>query len=129
MMDSVKINETLQNYFETHDPKYLSEDTVFIDMGSQQITVGRDAVGHMLHHIYHVAFDARAEITNSIITENKAVLEANFIGTHIGEFAGLMPTNKKVNVPLCVVYDLEDQLIKIARIYLLSDVMMRQLTS
>jgi hypothetical protein len=77
----------------------------------------------MLHYIYHVAFDARAKIKNVVVTEDKAMFEANFIGKHIGEFAGLAPTNKEVNVPVCVTYDLEDGLIKRARIYMLMDVM------
>ena len=64
-----------------------------------------------------------------IITENKAVLEADFMGKHIGEFAGVQPTNKEVNVPLCIVYDLENGMIKQARVYFLMDVMMKQLTS
>ena len=128
-MKTLEIKETIQNYFETHDTSYLTEDAVFIDMATQQLTVGREAVGQMLHHIYHVAFDAHAEITNTIITENKAILEANFIGKHIGEFAGVPATQKEVNVPLCVVYDLENGLIKIARIYLMATVMMQQLSN
>lgn len=128
-MKALEIEETINNYFETHDTKYLTEDTVFIDMGTNELTIGREAVGNMLHHIYHVAFDAHAEITNTIITDNKAVLEANFIGKHIGDFAGIATTNKSVNVPLCVVYDLENNLIKMARIYLQSNVMMQQLSN
>lgn len=128
-MKALEIEETINNYFETHDTKYLTEDTVFIDMGTNELTIGREAVGNMLHHIYHVAFDAHAEITNTIITDNKAVLEANFIGKHIGDFAGIAATNKSVNVPLCVVYDLENNLIKMARIYLQSNVMMQQLSN
>jgi predicted ester cyclase len=83
----------------------------------------------MLQYFYHIAFDARAEIKNKIITEKKAVLEADFVGKHIGEFAGIPPTNKEVNVPLCIVYDLENGLVKQARVYMLMDIMMKQLTS
>ena len=77
--------------------------------------------------MYHIAFDAKGEIINTIITEDKAVLEASFKGKHIGEFAGLAATNKEVDVPLCVSYDLENGLIKYARIYMLGDVLIRQL--
>ncbi len=83
----------------------------------------------MLHYIYHVAFDATADVRNTIITEDKAMLEGFFKGRHIGEVDGIKATNKEVNVPLCVSYDLENGLIKKARIYMLTDVMMGQLNA
>jgi predicted ester cyclase len=119
----------MEAYFKTHDVQYVAEDGVFVSMSNGEETVGREAVRQMLHYIYHVAFDARAEIRNTIITENKAALEMDFIGKHIGEFAGLQPTNKQVNFPITIVYDLEDGLIKHARVYMMTDVMMKQLTS
>lgn len=119
----------LEAYFNSHDVQYVAEDGVFISMNTGEKTIGRESVGQMLHYIYHVAFDARAEIKNKIITENKAVLEFDFIGKHIGEFAGVQPTNKQVNVPICVVYDLENGLISQGRVYFLMDVLMKQLTS
>ena len=121
--------KNLEAYFNSHDVQYVAEDGVFISMNTGEKTIGREAVGQMLHYIYHVAFDARAEIKNKIITENKAVLEFDFIGKHIGEFAGVQPTNKQVNVPICVVYDLENGLISQGRVYFLMDVLMKQLTS
>ena len=119
--------KNVEAYFNTHDVQYVTEDAVFVSMNTGEETHGREAVGQMLHYIYHVAFDARAEITNKVITEKKALLEFNFVGKHIGEFAGMQPTNKEVNVPVCVSYDLENGLIKKARIYMLTDVMMKQL--
>ena len=119
--------ENMEAYFQTHDVKYVAEDAVFTAMNTGEETRGREAVGQMLNYFYHVAFDAKAEITNKIITEKKALLEFNFVGKHIGEFAGMQPTNKAVNVPTCISYDLEDGLIKKARIYMLGDVMMKQL--
>jgi len=79
------------------------------------------------NYIYHVAFDAKATIKNQVITRNKAIIEADFKGRHIGEFAGIPPTNKEVNVPLCVSYDIEDGLIKTARIYMLASLLVQQL--
>jgi predicted ester cyclase len=119
--------KNVEAYFNTHDVQYVTEDAVFISMNTGEETRGREAVGQMLHYIYHVAFDAKAEITNKVITEKKAVLEFNFVGKHIGEFAGMQPTNKEVNVPTCVSYDLENGLIKKGRVYMLVDVLMKQL--
>lgn len=129
-MNTIQEKKKIEKYFESHDTKYLTEDTVFINMNNNELTIGREAVGKMLHFIYHVAFDAHAEITNTIVTDNKAVLEANFVGKHIGEFAGIPSTGKNVKVPLCVSYDLEENgLIKVARVYMLESVMMQQLKS
>jgi predicted ester cyclase len=83
----------------------------------------------MLHYIYHVAFDAKAEVINTVITEDHALLEANIVGKHIGEFAGIPATNKQVNFPVCVCYDLENGLVKNARVYIVMDVLMKQLNS
>ena len=121
--------KNMQAYFDRHDVKYVAEDAVFTNMGTGEETKGREAIAGMLQYIYHIAFDAHAEIKNIIVTEDKAVLEANFIGKHIGEFAGVAPTNKEVNVPLCVTYDIENGMIKKGRVYMLGEVMIRQLTS
>lgn len=121
--------KNFEAYSKTHDVQYVAEDAVFISMDTGEKTVGREAIGQMLHYIYHVAFDARAELKNIVVTENKALLEGDFVGKHIGEFAGVPATNKEVNVPLCVTYELEDGLIKQGRVYFLMDVLMKQLTS
>jgi steroid delta-isomerase-like uncharacterized protein len=121
---------TIEKFFASgHDVQYVAEDAVYIDMGNSKETHGREAVKQFLHYMYHVAFDARAEITNKMFTDNKAAIEFNFRGKHIGEFAGIQPTGKEVNVPVCVVYDVENGLIKKARIYLLANTMIKQLTT
>ena len=119
--------QNIEAYMQTHNVKYVAEDAVFKNMGTGEETKGREAIAGMLHYIYHIAFDAKAEVKNMIITEEKALLEGDFKGRHIGEFAGMPATNKDVNVPLCVSYDLKDGLIQKARIYMLTDVMMQQL--
>jgi predicted ester cyclase len=49
------------------------------------------------------------------------------VGKHIGEFAGIPATGKDFRVPLCVVYDLDNDLIKRARIYFELPVLFQQL--
>lgn len=119
--------QNMQAYFETHDVQYVTEDAVFINMATGEKTHGRKAIGEMLQYIYHVAFNAQADFTNTIVTEDKAMVEGYFKGKHTGEFAGMQATNKEVNVPLCVTYKLENGLIKEAHIYMLGDVLMQQL--
>lgn len=99
------------------DLSMMTNDVVFTDMATGDKTKGPEEVKQMLNFIYHIAFDAHAETKNLIVTETNAVFEADFIGKHIGEFAGIPPTNKSIRVPLCVVYDIDGDKIKSARIY------------
>lgn len=120
----------IEAFFSTHDTSHIAENAVFKNLNTGQDTIGREAIGQMLNYLYHIAFDANAIVSNTIVTDKKAVLEATFAGRHIGEFANIPPTHKEVNVPLCVVYDLnKDGLIQEARIYMLMDIMIQQLHS
>ena len=104
-------------YLERHDATKLAEDAVFTDMSSGQSWQGREAIAGMLDGMYHGMFDARADVVNLIADEEHVVLEARFIGRHIGEFAGVPATNKDVDVPLAVVYDLRDGQIVAGRVF------------
>ena len=129
-MENAAVSSTEKNvlaYFENHDVQYLAEDAVFTNLSTGDESKGREEIKNFLHFMYHVAFDARAEITKKVFTENSGVLEFRFKGKHIGEFAGMQPTHKDIDVPVCVCYDLEGGLIKKARIYLLTVVLMKQL--
>lgn len=105
----------------------LANDVVFTIMSTGEQYVGPEVVEDMLHYFYQVAFDAAAETRNFIVGDSQAVLEADFVGKHISEFAGIPPTHKDVRVPLCVVYDVEGGQIKRGRIYMEMPVMMQQL--
>jgi predicted ester cyclase len=54
---------------------------------------------------------------NTVFGEGVAVLEADFVGRPIGEFAGVPATGKDVRVPLAVVYDVRDGVIVQGRVY------------
>lgn len=76
-----------------------------------------------------MAFDARAERVSAIVGDGQGLLEAYVVGTHTGEFAGIPATGREIRVPLAVSYDLEDSLIRRARIYLMVNILVGQLTS
>jgi steroid delta-isomerase-like uncharacterized protein len=99
------------------DLSMMADDVVFTNMATGDEHHGVEGVKGMLQYIYHVAFDATAEAKNIIVGDGHAVFEADFVGKHIAEFAGVQPTNKQVRVPLCVVYDIENDRIKRGRIY------------
>jgi steroid delta-isomerase-like uncharacterized protein len=120
--------QSVESYFGTHDVKYLADDPLFINMATGEETRGKEAVAGMLHFIYHVAFDAKAVIRNKIITDNNAVLEFIITGRHIGDFAGIAATNREIEVPCTVFYDLENGFIKTARVYMMLNVLMKQIS-
>lgn len=109
------------------DASVLADDVVFTNMASGDRHEGPEAVLGMLHYLYHVAFDADAEIRSLIVESEHAVMEADFVGTHIGEIAGVAATNRRVRVPLCVVYRVDGGKIKSARIYFEVPALMEQL--
>ena len=130
MLKSETLSLTQQNmlaYFQTHDVKYVAEDAVFRNLNTGETYTGRAEIGGMLHFFYHVLFDAKAEMDNYLITEDKAMVEGRIVGKHIGEMNGIPPTGKEVNFPICVTYRLKDGLIKAANIYSANDVLMQQL--
>jgi hypothetical protein len=122
-----RAQQNMLDYFKTHDVKYVAEDGVFRILGTGETYRGRAEIGAMLHFMYHVAFDARAEPSSYIITEDKAVVEGLFKGRHIGEIHGIQPTQKEVSVPMAVTYDLKDGLIQEARVFMLTEVLREQL--
>lgn len=105
----------------------MADDVVFTVMATGQEHKTPKGVLQMLNYFYRIAFGATAEIKNSIIADGKAVSEGDLVGVHIGEFAGFPATGKEVRVPLCVVYDLENDQIKRGRVYFEMPILMVQL--
>ena len=126
---STLTRKNMEAYFATHDPQYIHPDGEYINMSTGEVIKGREAVGNFLHDFYHIAFDAKAVLIGNIITEKRAMIEGYIVGKHIGEFAGIPATQRDVNVPICVTYELEDGMIRTARIYILADVLFKQLTA
>ncbi|MGK2961910.1 MAG: ester cyclase [Gemmatimonadaceae bacterium] len=127
---SVAIDRTrdlLEAYWKEHDPKYVAEDAVFVMMPSGEEIRGRDAIAKHINGFYHGALDARAEVVNSVFGENEGLLEALVVGKHTGVFAGIPATGRDVRVPIGVAYEVEDGLIKRARIYLMVNVLLQQI--
>jgi predicted ester cyclase len=105
----------------------MADDVVFTLMATGEETHGRAAVRDLLNYFYRQAFDASAETTNTVFSNGKAVVEGYFVGIHIGAFLDIPPTYRQVRVPICVVYDLDHDRIKRARVYLEMPVLMQQL--
>lgn len=96
--------------------------------GTDQAAAGPAAVEQMIRFMHEQAFDARPELKTLMIDGNNAAIEADFVGVHTGEFAGVPATGRRVRVPYAVVYDLEDETIKALRIYMPIQALVAQLT-
>ena len=127
-MSLEETQRVLEAYWEEHDPRYVAEDAVFTMQPTGEVIRGRDAIAKHLAGFYHGALEAEAVRTNAIFSDGKGVLEARVVGRHTGMFAGFAPTGRDVDVPLCVAYELGDGLITRARIYLMVNVLLKQIT-
>ncbi|MGQ0549497.1 MAG: ester cyclase [Armatimonadota bacterium] len=121
--------KVMQKYWDSQhsDVSMMARDVVFKLMGTDLEYRGPEAVNQTLHWFYHVAFEARAETTNTLVGDGKAMLEGTVIGKHVDEYAGIPATGKDFRVPICVTYQLENDQIKEGRVYFLNDVLLRQL--
>lgn len=127
----MSIDETrrvLEAYWAEHDPRHVAEDAVFTMQPTGEEIRGREAIAGHLAGFYHGALEARAVRENAIFGDGQGVLEARVVGRHTGTFAGVAATGRDVDVPLCVTYELSGGLITRARIYLMVNVLLQQIT-
>jgi steroid delta-isomerase-like uncharacterized protein len=119
----------MTRYFnsEHSDVNMMADDVVFTIMATGQEHHTRDGVLGMLNYFYHIAFDATATTRTVLFGEKNAMVEGDFVGKHIGEFAGIPATGKDVRVPICVIYDLENDQIKHGRVYFEMPALLAQL--
>jgi steroid delta-isomerase-like uncharacterized protein len=111
--------EVVERYVnsEHSDVSMMSPDVVFRVMATGDEHRTPQGVLQMLDYFYRGVFDATAEHRNLVVGRGVAVVEATFVGRHVGEFAGVPATGKEVRVPLAVVYDVRDGQIVEGRVY------------
>jgi predicted ester cyclase len=107
---------------------YFTDDVVVTLEGTDQRAEGREAAGQLIRYMHEGAFDARPELKNLLTDTGKAAIEADFAGTHTGEFAGIQPAGRTVRVPYSVVYDLREDRISALRLYFPMSLLIEQLT-
>lgn len=107
--------------------QYLSENVTLTIMDTAETSRGREAVVGLIDYLHNVAFAATPEFGPPIVDGERGAIEATFIATHVGEFAGIAPTNRQVRLPYAVAYELADGWFTAVRIYLPMDALVRQL--
>jgi steroid delta-isomerase-like uncharacterized protein len=105
----------------------FTDDITWTTVGTGQELQGRQPVRDFISWMHTQAFDAHPKVKTLVVGDGQAALEADFVGTHTGEFLGMPATGKSVQVPYCVVYDLRDDKIAAVRSYMPMDLFSQQL--
>jgi predicted ester cyclase len=98
--------------------QFFTDDVHWTTMETGDEIQGRDAVRDFIVALHRELFDAKPEVRSVAITDGLAALEADFVGVHTGEFAGIAPTGAAVRVPYCVFYDMDEDGITALRAYM-----------
>jgi steroid delta-isomerase-like uncharacterized protein len=131
-MSAIEVRETMQAYVEVllargDYQRFFSDDIAFEVAGTDQQARGAEATEQAIRFLHEVAFDAVPEVANVLVDDHGAAAEAMFVGTHVGEFAGIPATGRAVRVPYSVFYDVEAGKITALRIYMSIDHLLSQI--
>ena len=97
---------------------HFAVDVVWTTMETGEEVRGRDAVRDLIVWFHVQAFDATPELRHLVCGDGVAAIEAEFIGRHIGEFAGIEATGVTVRLPYTVFYELDGDRISALRAYI-----------
>lgn len=105
----------------------LHDDVTLTIMETGEVTRGRNAAAELLSYLHRSAFAAPPAMVTLVVGAERAIVEAEFAGRHLGEFAGILPTGHMVHLPYVVAYDLGANAIRAIRLYLPMDMLVRQI--
>ncbi|HET6825236.1 MAG TPA: nuclear transport factor 2 family protein [Amnibacterium sp.] len=131
-MTAEQVRDTVRSYLEAVGSRdglerFLVEDVTLTVAGVPGPVRGAGAVARAVLHHYAVEFDARAEVVRIVADPRGAGTELLFVGTHVGDYAGIAPTGREVRVPLSMFFDVEDGRITAIRIYYSFEQVLEQL--
>jgi ketosteroid isomerase-like protein len=107
---------------------FFAEDVVWTTMENGEQVRGRQEVADYIVALHTQIFAASPELVNVAYGDGFAMLEAVFVGTHVGDFDGMAATGAKVRLPYCVGYTVADGKITELRAYLSVLALQQQLT-
>ena len=97
--------------------RFFAPDVVWTTMETGEEVRGRDAVRDLIRELHTQAFQARPELVSLLTGDTTAMVEAVFVGTHVGDFAGLPATGMQVRWPYAMAYDVAGGSITALRAY------------
>lgn len=104
-----------------HKPRYQ----VF-PMG--RIHDGAKEVGELLSGMFNGFPDFTVEIVKTHHSDDAVILEVNMKGTHSGDWGGLKPTGKKMNLPVACIFEFDGDKLLCEKVYFDMATLMNQLT-
>lgn len=107
--------------------RYLTEDVTLTIAGTDRAVSGREAVRQLITFMHTQAFKTNIQVKGVVYGDGRAMLEADFVGTHVGAFEGIPASHRDVRVPYAVAYDVDAAGIKALRLYFPMDQLMRQI--
>jgi steroid delta-isomerase-like uncharacterized protein len=129
------IREFIQEYFDAWQEgvtekilSYYSDDIVINLLNVPVLLEGKAAVTENFVLPFNKAFPGNIhKILNLVHQGNQVVIEWMFTAVHMGEFSGIAPTMRRVNVPGCSVYTVEGRQITRGNLYFNGPTLMEQL--
>jgi predicted ester cyclase len=107
--------------------RHFAADVTFTADCTNSVIEGRAAVEQHLRHFLEQTFDASPKIKLALINDDQAIMEADLVGSHRGEFWGIAATGRKISIPCGVIYDLRDGEITAVRSHINIDLLLQQL--
>ena len=98
------IEEVFNGHNISASEKYFAKENPSIGQGSEGFK-------QSLNELFTAFPDIQANIEHIIAENGSVVVFLNFTGTHKGEFQGIPPTNKKINIRSADLYKIEDEII------------------
>jgi predicted ester cyclase len=102
------IKSFVEEVFNKHNilaaEKYFSKENPSIGLESEGFK-------QSLRELFAAFPDIHANIEHIVAENGLVVVFLNFTGTHKGEFQGIPPTNKKINIRSADLYKIEDEII------------------
>jgi hypothetical protein len=116
----------MERYWDADDPTALAGDAAYVFMATGERYVGRDAILAMMRRFYGETLAAAPEGVTRHVGDGFAMLESTLVGTHVGTFAGVAATGRRIRMPMCVTYRVDADAIVEIRAYLMQNVALGQ---
>lgn len=93
-----------------HAPRYEVMPMGIVHDGGQE-------VGELLSGIFTGFPDFTVEIIKTHHSQDAVILEIKMKGTHLGEWAGLKPTGRKMDMPVACIFDFDKEQLICEKVY------------
>jgi steroid delta-isomerase-like uncharacterized protein len=105
-----------------HTPRYQVFPMGIIHDGAQ-------AVGELLSGMFKGFPDFTVEIVKTHHSDDAVILEVKMKGTHLGDWAGLKPTGREMNVPVACIFEFDGNRLVCEKVYFDMATLMNQITA